>query len=157
MKLEYSFGSTDLSANQYLNLNYRNMDLTSAAHVQLTVELSGGGFTSSNTIAFTGIKGNGDAQYDLSTLENWSSIKGALTDVSLTFDYTDYGADFRFGVLSVGELDTNADVLFTAVPEPATALAIIPLFGFFAYRRRLAKKRESAAEDEQMEVESSIE
>ena len=76
----------------------------------------------------------------------------------MEFEFDAGGAvavDYIFGALSFSS--TQSGNALSAVPEPATALAAVPLFGFFAYRRRLKKKREAAAEDEQMEVESSIE
>lgn len=157
VKLTYGFSSENLinDSNQYLNLDF-NYDGTANEVLYLNVVLTDSSNNSTaGRISFSNAV-IGANQFDLATLVNWNTIGADITGITLTYDYTGAGADYEVGALSIGGFDSGATQL-SAVPEPATALAIIPLFGFFAYRRRLAKKRESAAEDEQMEVESSIE
>ena len=154
VKLSYNTNALEqdfVTNGQWLNLNLRG-DATAGSALTLNLTFNG---TEQVSVSLDKMKAGNNA-FDLSTMDGFSTWGQDVDTVEFEFDAGGAVAvDYIFGALSFTENRIGTDLL-TGVPEPATALAIIPLFGFFAYRRRLAKKREAAAEDEQMEVESSI-
>ena len=160
VELSYTFDSAQnlVTNGQYLNFNIHRMDAEAREHVKMYLVVNG---TEEIGIDFRNAQdevddGNGINQFDLTKMENFATWGISADSIELKFDHNrEFATDYSLGVLSF--TSTASGNQLSAVPEPATALAIIPLFGFFAYRRRLAKKRAAAAEDEQMEVESSIE
>ena len=153
-----SYGATNalnqnlFTTGRYLNLDLRSADATAARDVTLNLTFNG-----SETI---GVRFDnmlvGNNTFDLNLMENFTTWGVDVDTVELEFDTGgNVGVDYVFGALEF--TTTQSGNALSAVPEPATALAAVPLFGFFAYRRRLKKKREAAAEDEQLEAESTVE